>query len=195
MGPREIWAPLWRVKKCRAPSINVIMVTCYSVAQSCLTFWGPMDCSMPGFPVFHHLSELAQTHVHWVGDTIQPSLPLSFPSPPAFNLSKMRVFSNGRLFTQVAKVLELHLQINPSSEYSGLISFRIDWFGLFAVQGILKSLLQHHSSKASILWHSAFFMVWLSHPYMTTGKTIALNIWTFVSKVMSLLLISCLVLS
>ena len=192
MVPREIWAPLWRVKKCRAPSINVIMVTCYSVAQSCLTFWGPMDCSMPGFPVFHHLSELAQTHVHWVSDTIQPSLPLSFPSPPAFNLSKMRVFSNGRLFTQVAKVLELHLQINPSSEYSGLISFRIDWFGLFAVQRTLKSLL-HNNLKISIL--SPLFMVQLSHPYMTTGKTIALNIWTFVSKVMSLLLISCLVLS
>ena len=148
MVPREIWAPLWRVKKCRAPSINVIMVTCYSVAQSCLTFWGPMDCSMPGFPVFHHLSELAQTHVHWVGDTIQPSLPLSFPSPPAFNLSKMRVFSNGRLFTQVAKVLELHLQINPSSEYSGLISFRIDWFDLLTAQGTLKSLLKASQFKS-----------------------------------------------
>ena len=157
-----------------------------SVTQSCPTVCHPRECRTPGFPVHHQLLELAQTHVHWVSDTIQPSLPLAFPSPPAFNLSEMRVFSNGRLFTQVAKVLELHLQINPSSEYSGLISFRIDWFGLFAVQGILKSLLQHHSSKASVLWHSDFFMVQFSHPCMITGKTIVLNIWTLVEKVMSL---------
>ena len=87
---------------------------------------------------------------------------------------------------QVTKVLEFSFSISPSNEYSGLISFRMDWFDLLAVQGTLKSLLQHHSSKASILWHSAFFILQLSHPYMTTGKTIALTRWTFVGKVMSL---------
>ena len=93
---------------------------------------------------------------------------------------------------QVAKVLEFSFRISPSNEYSELISFRIDWFDLFAVQGILKSFLQHHSSKASILWSSAFFIVQLSHPYMTTGKTIALTRRTFVGKIMSLFLIYCL---
>ena len=92
-----------------------------------------------------------------------------------------------QLFGQVAKVLELPFSINPSNDYSGLISLRIDWFDLLAVQGTLKNLLKHHSSKASILQHSAFFMVQLSHLYMTTRKSIALTIWTFVDKVMSLL--------
>ena len=92
-----------------------------------------------------------------------------------------------QLFISGGQSIGFNFSISPSNEYSGLISFRIDWFDLLAVQGILKGLLQHHSLKASILWLSDFFMVQLSHPYMTTGKTIALTIWTFVSKAMSLL--------
>ena len=145
-----------------------------------------MDCSIPGFPVHHQLLELVQTHVHRVSDAIQPSHPLPSPSPPAFDHSQHQgLFKWVSYSHQVAKVLSF--SISPSNEYSGLISFRMDWLDLSAVQGTLKSLLQHHSSKASILWHSAFFIVELSHPYMTTGKTKTLIIWTFVSKVMSLL--------
>ena len=133
------------------------------VAQSCLTLYDPMDCSTPGLPVHHQL------------------LPSIFPS--------IRVFSNESvLHIRWPKYWSFSFSISPSNEYSGLIFFRIDWFDLLAVQGILKSLLQHHSSKASILWCSAFFIVQLSHPYKTTGKTIALTRWTFVGKVMSLLL-------
>ena len=143
---------------------------------------------MPGFPVLHHLLEFAQTHVHRVGDAVQPSHPLLSPSPPAFSLSQHQgVFQWVSSLGQVAKVLRLSFSITPSDEYSGLISFSIDRLDLLAVQGILKSLLQHHSSKVSIIQHSAFFMVQLSHPYMTTGKTIALTTWTFASKAMSLL--------
>ena len=147
-----------------------------------------MDCSMPGFPVHHQLPELAHIHVHRIGDAIQPSHPLLSPSPPAFYL-----FQHQGLFQwvssshQVAKVLEFSFSISPSNEYSGLISFRMDWLDLLAVQGTPKNLLQHHSSKASILSCSAFFIVQFSHPYMITGKTIALTRWTFASKVMSLL--------
>ena len=142
-----------------------------------------MDCSTPGFRVHHQLPELAQTHVHRVGDAIQPSHPLSSHFPPVFNLSQHQgLFQEVSSLHQVTKVLEFQL-----NEYSGLISFRMDWLDLLAVQGTLKGLLEHHSSKASIPWYSAFFMVQLSHPYMTTGKTIALTRWTFVSKVMSLL--------
>ena len=122
----------------------------------CPTFCNPINCSTPGFPVHHQLPELTHTHVHRVGDAIQPSHPLLSPS-------------------------------DPSNEYAGLISFKMDWLDLLAVQGTLKSLLQHHSSKASIYRRSAFFTVQCSHPYMTTGKTIALTKWTFVGKVMSLL--------
>ena len=123
-----------------------------------------------------------------VSDAIQPSHPLSPPSPPAFNLSQYQgLFQWVSSSHQVAKILEFRFIISPSNEYSGLISFSIDWFGLLAVQGTPKSLLQHHSSKTLILWCSAFFIVQLSHPYLTTGKTIALTIWTFVDKVMSLL--------
>ena len=158
-----------------------------SVPQSCPTLCDPMDCSMPGFSVHHQLPEIAQTHVHWVGDAIQ-SHPLSSPSPLAFNLSQHQgLFQWVSSSHQVAKGLAFQLQHQPSNEYSGLISLRIDWFDLLAVQGTLKSLLQHHSSKASILQCSAFFRVQLSHPYMTTGKTIALTRQTFVGKVMSLL--------
>ena len=158
-----------------------------SVAQSCLTLCDPMDWSMPGIPVHHQLPEFTQTHVHQVGDAIQPSHPLSAPSPPAFNLSQDQgLFKWASSSHQVAKVLEFQLQHQSLNEHSGLISFRMDWLDLLVVQGTLKSLLQHHSSKVSILRHSAFFIVQLSHPYMTTGKTIALTRWTFVGKVMSL---------
>ena len=146
-----------------------------------------MNCSTPGLPVLQHLPEFAQTHIHRVGDTIQPSHPLS---PLLLLLSifpSIKVFSTeSTLCIRWPKDWSFSFSISSSCEYSGLISFRMDWLDLLAVQGTLKSLLQHHSSKASILC-SAFFMVQLSHLYMTTGKTIALTIWTFVSKVMSLL--------
>ena len=154
-----------------------------SVAQLCLTLCDPMTCSMPGLPVHHQLTESTQTHVHWVGDAIQPSHPLSSPSPPALNLSQHQ-----DLFKWVSSSHQVFsFSISPSNEHPGLISFRMDWLDLLAVQGTLKSLLQHHSSKASILWSSAFFIVQLSHPYMTTGKTIALTRRNFVGKIMSLL--------
>ena len=158
-----------------------------SVAQSCLILCDPMDCSMPGFPVHHQLLELAQTHVHRVS---VPSnylilcrplllLPSVFPS--------IRVFSNESvLHIRWPEYWSFSFSINPSNEHPGLISFRMDWLDL-AVQGTLKSLLQYHSSKASILGHSAFFIVQLSCPYMTTGKIVALTRRTFVSKAMSLL--------
>ena len=143
---------------------------------------------MPGFPVHHQLLEPTQTHVHHVGDAIQPSHPLSSPSPPSFNLSSIRVFSNKSVLRiRWPKYWSFSFNINPSNKYSGLISFRMDQQDLLAVQETLKSLLQHHNSKASILWHSAFFIVQLSHPYVTTGKTIALTRQTFFGKVMSLL--------
>ena len=130
-----------------------------------------MDCSTPDFPVNHQLPELAQTHVHRVGNAIQPShlcCPLLLP-PSIF--SSIRVFSNGSvLHIRWLKCWSFSFSISPSNEYSGLISFRMDWLDLLAVQGTLKSLLQHHSSKASILWCSAFFKVQLSDPYMTIGK-------------------------
>ena len=130
-----------------------------SVAQLCPTLCDPMDCSMLGFPVHHQLPELAQIHVHRVSDVIQPSHPLSYPSP-AFNLSQhLGLFQWVSSSHQVAKVLELQLQHQSFQWYLALISFRIDWFDLLAVQGTLKNLLQHHSSKASILRHSAFFIV------------------------------------
>jgi len=159
-----------------------------SVTQSCPTLCDSMDRSTPGFSVHHQLLKLTQTHVRRVSDFIQPSHPLSSPSPSAFNLSQHQVFSNDLVLRiRWPNNWSFSLSISPSSEYSGLISFRIDWLDLFAVQGTLKSLLQHHSSKASILRRSVFFSVQLSHPYMTTGKTIALTRCTFVGKVMSLL--------
>ena len=146
-----------------------------------------MNRSIPGFPVHHQLPELTQTHVHWVSDAIQPSHPLLSPSLPAFNLSQHQgLFKWVSSSYQMAKVLEFQLQHQSFQEHPGLISFRMDWLDLLAVQETIKSLLQHHSSKASILWHSAFFMVQLSHLYMTTGKTIALTILPIVGKVMSL---------
>ena len=132
---------------------------------------------MPGFPVHHQLLELAiQTHVHRVGDAIRPSHPLLSPSPPAFNLSQHQGLSNESvLCIRWPKYWSFSFIITPYNEYSGLISCRTDKLDLLAVQGTLKSLLQHHSSKASVLQHSAFFMVQPSHPHRTTGKTIALT--------------------
>ena len=144
----------------------------------------PQNCSMPGFPV--HLPEFTQTDVHRVGNAIQSSHPLSSPSPALNPSQHQGLFKWVSFSHQVAKVLEFQLQHQSFSEHPGLISFRMDWLDLLAVQGTLKSLLHHHSSKASILRHSAFFMVQLSHPYITE-KTIALTRWTFADKVMSLL--------
>ena len=129
-----------------------------------------------------------QIHVHRVGDAIQPSHPLSSPSPPTLNLSQHQsLFQWVSSSHQVANYWSFSFSISPSNEYSGLISFRMDWLDLLAVQGTLNSLLQNHSSKASILQHSAFFIVQLSHPHMTTTKIIALTRQTFVGKVISLL--------
>ena len=151
-----------------------------------------MDCSMPGFPVHHQHPEFAQIHVHQVSDAIQPSHPLSFHSPPAFNLAHS---NESVLRIRWSKYRSFSFSIRPSHEYSGLISFG-DWLDLFAIQGTLKSHLQHHSSKASILLHSAFFMVQFSYPYMTSRKTIVLSLWTFVSRLMDFcFLIHCLGLS
>ena len=143
-----------------------------------------MDCSMPGLPVHHQLSELAQIRVHWVGDAIQPSHPLSSPSPPAFNLSQ----HHGLLHESLLRIMwpkywSFSFNISPSNDYSGLISFRVDWLDLLAVQETFKCLLQHHSSKASILRGPAFFIVQFSYPYLTTGKTIALTRRAFVGNV------------
>ena len=135
-----------------------------SVTQSCPIFCDPLNCSTLGLPVHHQLLEFTQTHVHRVGDAIQPSHPLSSPSPPAPNLSQHQgLFQWVNSSHEVAKYWSFSFSISPSNEYSGLISFRIEWFDLLEVQGTLKSLLQHHDSKASILQHSAFFMVQLSH--------------------------------
>ena len=143
-----------------------------------------MDCSPPGFPVYHQLLETAQTHVHWVSisSSVVPfsSSLQSFPALRSFPISHF-------LAIRWPKYWSFRFSISPSNEYAGLISFRMDWLDLLAVQRTLKSLLQHHSSKASVLRCSALFRVQLSHPYMTTGKTIALTRWTFVGRRMSLL--------
>ena len=166
--------------------INILQFS--SLAQLCPTLCDPTNRSMPGLPVHHQLPEFTQTHVHWVSDAIQSSHPLSFPSLLAPIPPSIRVFSNeSTLCMRWPKYWSSSFSISPPKEHPGLISFRMDWLDLLVVEGTLKSLLQHHSSKASILWRSAFFTVQLSHPYMTTGKTIALTRWTFVGKVMSLL--------
>ena len=162
---------------------------CFSVVESCLTLWNPMDWSKPGFPVLHsprvcsNSCPLSQW-CHLTGHLILYA-PLLLP-PSIF--PSIRVFSN-ESFLPIRRpnYWSFSFKISPSNEYSGLISFRIDWFDILAVQGTLKSLLQHHNWKASILQHSGFLMVQLSHLYMTTGKTIALTGWIFVGKVMSLL--------
>ena len=143
-----------------------------------------MDCSVPGFPVHHQLPEFTQTHVHRVGDAIQPSHPLLSSLLLPSICPSIRVFSNESApCIRWPKYWSYSFSISPSNEHPGLIFFRMDWLDLLAVQGTLKSLLQHHSSKASILQCSAFFTVQLSHLYMTTGKTIALTRWTFVGKI------------
>ena len=147
-----------------------------------------MDSSTPGLPVPHHLLRFAQVHVHCIGDANQPSHPLMLSSPSALNLSQHQDFSNElSVHIRWPKYWSFSFNISPSSEYSGFISLKTVWFDLLAVQWTIGSLLQHHISKASILCHSAFFRVQVSQPYITTEKTIALIIWTFVSKVMSLL--------
>ena len=147
-----------------------------SVAQLCPTLCNPMDYSTPGFTVYHQLPEFTQTHVHWVGDAISSSV---IPLPSTFNHSQHQ-----GLFKWVSSLLRwpeywsFSFSISFSNEYSRLISIRIEWFDLLAVQGTLKSLLQHHGSKASVLWRSAFFTVQLSHPYMTTGREASFSyIW------------------
>ena len=155
-----------------------------SVAHLCLTLCNPMDCSTPGFPVHLQLPELAQTHVHRVGDALQTSYPLC----PLLLLSSVfpsvRVFSN-ELFLRIRwpKYWSFSFSISPSNEYSGLISFRIDWLDLLAVQGILKSLSNTTVQKHELFGTQLFFMVQLSHSYMTTGKTIVLSRRTFVGHV------------
>ena len=161
-----------------------------SVAQSCRTLCNPMNHSMPGLPVHHQIPQLTQTYVH---QSVVPSKHLILCHPllllPSI-LPSIRVFSNeSALHIRWPKYWSFSFSISPSNEHPGLISFKMDCLDLLAVQGTLKSLPQHHSSKASVLWCSAFFIVQLSHPYMITGKTTALTRWTFVDKVMSLFLI------
>ena len=164
---------IWELLFIRGPEF--IICRCCSVTKSCLNLCDLMNCSIPGFLVLHYLPAFAQTHVHWVSDAIQPFYPLSPLSPPALNLSQHQgLFQWVGSLHQVAKVLELQLQHQSFNDYLGLISFRVDWFDILAVQGTLNSLLQHHISKASILWCSALFMVqlftsihdcWKSHSF------------------------------
>ena len=167
---------------------SILIFTFSSVNQLCTTVCDPMNHSRPGLPVHHQLPEFTQTHVHQVGEAIQPSHPLSSPSHPALIPISIGVFSNeSTLRMRWPKYWSFSFSISPFNENPGLISFRMDWLDLLAVQGTLKSLPQQHSSKASILQCSAFFTVQLSHPCMTTGKTVALTRRTFVDKVMFLL--------
>ena len=161
---------------------NLHSVQFSSVAQSCATLCNSMNCSTPGLPVHHHLLAFTQTHAHWVSDATQPSLLcrslLLLPSI----FRSIRVFSNeSALRIRWPTYWSFSFNISPTNEHPGLISFRIHWLDLLAVQGTLKSL-QHHTSKASILLSSVFFIVQLSHPYMTTGKTIALTRRTLLTK-------------
>ena len=144
-----------------------------SVTQLCLTLCNAMDCSTPGFLVHHQLLELIQTHVHWVGDAIQLPHPLSSPSPPAFNLSQHQGLFQwvSSLHQLASKYWSFSFSISPSREYSGVISFRMEWLDLLAVQGTLKSILQHHSSKASILRCSAFFIWQKGNGPVNTSKS------------------------
>ena len=168
--------------------LSLLYISVSTVAQSCPTLCNPMDYSTPGFPVHHQLLESLQTQSI---ESVRPSnhLILSWPLllPPSI-FPIIRVFSNESvLHITWPKYWSFSFSISPSTEYSGLISFVLDWFDLHVLQGTLKSLLQHHSSKASILHCSAFFMVQLWHPYMMIGKLIALTRQTFDCKVMSLL--------
>ena len=165
---------------CSFPNLYISCVQSLSHVWFC----DPMDCTTPGFLVHHQLPELAQTHVHWVSDAIQPSHPLSSPSPPAFNLSKHQsLYQWVSSLHEVANVLELQLQHQSFKWISRVDFLQNGLVGSLCSPGALKSLLQHHTSKASIPWDSAFFTVQLSHPHMTNGKTTALTRWMFVSKV------------
>ena len=153
-----------------------------SDTQSYPTLCNPMNHNMPGLPFHHELLEITQTHVHLtISSSVVPfsSCLQSFPTSGSFQMSQ--------LFVSGGQNIGVSANISHSNKHPGLISFRMDWLDLLAVQGTLKSLLQYHRSKTSILQHLAFFIVQLSHPYMTTGKPIALTRWTFVGKVMSLL--------
>ena len=169
-------------------SVTTKMSSVQFVAQLCPILCNPMNRSMPGLPVHHQLPESTQTHVH---ESVMPSNHLILCRPLLLLSSvfpSIRIFSNeSALRIRWPQYWSFSFSISPSNEHLGLIPFRMDWLDLLAVQGTLKSLLQHHNSKTSILWHSAFFTVQLSHPYMTTGKTIALTRQTFVDNVMSLL--------
>jgi len=165
-----IWLDLFSHNKSDRIIINLchIIIQFSSVTQSCLTVCDPMDCNMPGLPVHHQLPEFTQAHVHWVGDAIQPSH--HFLLPPSI-LPNIRVFSNESVLRITwPKYWSFSFSLSPSNEYSGQIFFRMDWLDLLAVQGTLKSLLQHHSSTASILQCSAFFIVQLSHPWWLLEK-------------------------
>ena len=185
----KLWSPALQADSLPSePTGKPSSVQFSSVSQWCLTLSNTMDCSTPGFPVHHHLPELAQTHFHQLGNAIQSSHPLSSPSSPASIFPSIRVFSNESiLYIWWPEYWSFSFSISLFNEYSGLICFRNDWLDCLAVQGTLKSLLQNHNSKASIPWSSALFMVQFSHPYMTIGKIIALTRWIFVGKVMSLL--------
>ena len=149
-----------------------------SFAQSCPTLCDPMNHSMPGISVHQQLPEVTQTYVHRVDNATQPSHPLLSPSPPAPNPSQHQgLFQWVNSSHHWPKYWSFSFSISPSNEHPGLISFRMDYLDLLAVQGTLKSLLQHHSSKASIFQHSDFFIVQFSHPYMTTGKKHSFD-WT-----------------
>ena len=164
-----------------ASGVSFSSVQFNSATQLSPTLRNPMKHSTPGIPVHHHLPEFTETHIHQVGDAIQPSHPLFSPSPPVPSPSQHQsLFSNESTFRmRWPKYWSFSFSMSPSIEHPGLISFRMDWLDLLAVQGTLKSLLQHHSSKASIVCRSAFFTVQLSHPYMTTGKTIAMVLAPF----------------
>ena len=166
----------------------ILACCCCSFAKSCLTLRNPVNCSRPGFPVLHCLPEFAEIHVHWVGDAIQSSHLLLPPSSLALNLSQHQgLFLMSRLFASDAQSIGASASVSVLPMNTQEWSPRINWLDLLVVEGTLKSLLQHQSLKASILQCSAFFIVPLSHPYMTTGKTIALTRGAFVGKVMSLL--------
>ena len=165
------------------PNLGIGPPSLCSITQSCLTLCDPLDCSMPGLPVHHQLPGFTQTHVHWGSDAIQLTHPLSSPFPLAFSLSQQQRLSLWVIYShQVPKYWSFSFSISPSNEHSGLISFRIGWMDLPTVQGTLKSLLQNHSSKTSILQCSAFFIVQLSHLYMTSGKIISLTRRTLLAK-------------
>ena len=165
----ETWKRYQNVTTVIMMYVNSILLT--NVLQ--FSSSNAMNCSMPGLPVYHQLPEFTQTRVHWVSDAIQPSHPLSSPLTSHSIFPSVRgLSSESTLRMRWPKYWSFSFNISPSNEHPGLVSFRMDWLDLIAVQGTLQSLLQHHSSKASILWHSAFFTVQPSHPYLTTGKNL-----------------------